>query len=206
MSVTRRDPVTGAVYVSGGLIGNRTIDDWRSDDEAFQQTLERRAELLHPHPTFAQRMARERRQNGYSPRSSPVGCARSHDAHRHDRQRRHLHVHAVRHPPSVNHAATCWWRSRTSRSWIRSVGSNVFGGGLTHEGERRVHRTSVSVRVVGPVRGKWMAVLSVSCSPSAHSARFHTSYVLVLMRGGHRCGRRGRLEVFRPRRLATTLT
>ena len=63
MSVTRRDPVTGAVYVSGGLIGNRTIDDWRSDDEAFQQALERRADLLRPHPTFAQRMARERRQN-----------------------------------------------------------------------------------------------------------------------------------------------
>jgi uncharacterized OB-fold protein len=43
MSYYRTDPETGRRYMFGGLIGNRTIDDRRSDREAFDQLMERRA-------------------------------------------------------------------------------------------------------------------------------------------------------------------
>ena len=63
MPTYRRDPTTGAVFVFGGLIGNRTLDDRRSDAEAFQRTLENRADLFRHDPDFYTRRARERQDN-----------------------------------------------------------------------------------------------------------------------------------------------
>jgi len=47
MTEYRTDPKTGAKYAFGGLIGNRTIDDRRSERDRFERMLIRRSAELH---------------------------------------------------------------------------------------------------------------------------------------------------------------
>lgn len=56
MTVYRTDPETGKRYAFGGLIGNRTIDDRRSERDAWDKLLETRApELTHNRPPLTLR-------------------------------------------------------------------------------------------------------------------------------------------------------
>ena len=50
MATYRRDPETAAVFGSGGLIGNRTLDDRRADDLAFTRMVDRRLAEIAPRP------------------------------------------------------------------------------------------------------------------------------------------------------------
>ena len=59
----RTDPLTGARYAFGGLIGVRTLDDQRSEREDFDKMLVRRGDITHPPNTIARRLGLEQNES-----------------------------------------------------------------------------------------------------------------------------------------------